>query len=91
MKIKYSRYEIINGTLLWFHYDNINVHFSIIRLGINKKIEFLLLKTNDKLFKDEEDDLLSESTVTGKISFNRLNSINYNLFYLETASTTAGG
>jgi hypothetical protein len=33
MKIKYSRYEIINGTLLWFHYYNINVHFSFIRLG----------------------------------------------------------
>ena len=34
---------------------------------INKKMEFLLLKTNDKLF---EDDLLSESNVPGKISFN---------------------
>jgi hypothetical protein len=32
---------------------------------INKKMEFILLKTNDKLFEDEADDLLSESTVTG--------------------------
>jgi hypothetical protein len=36
---------------------------------INKKMEFLLLKTTDKLFEDEDEELLSESNVPGKISF----------------------
>ena len=49
---------------------------------INKKMEFLLLKTNDKLFEDEDEELLSESNVPGKISLNyffiylNLNSMN---------------